>query len=314
LIAGLDAPTSGRILIDGEDVSGVSPQRRDLAMVFQGYALYPHKTVRENLEFGLRMRGVGAARIDERVRDVAKSLGIDTLLDRKPAALSGGQRQRVALGRAIVRSPKAFLLDEPLSNLDPVLRIETRAELALLHRRLEATMVYVTHDQEEAMTLGSRIAVMHDGALEQVAAPMDLYHRPANTFVAGFIGSPAMNIWPCTVVRAGGGVSLRANGFRWDGLPIGHLDRDRVLVGVRPHDIDLAPTDAADATGRVEILEPLGPTTVAHVRVEGSPDGRARIVIAANARVVVGDRIDFRVRREGLHWFDDKSGRRLATA
>jgi ABC-type sugar transport system ATPase subunit len=174
-------------------------------------------------------------------------------------------------------------------------------------------MVYVTHDQEEAMTLGSRIAVMHDGAIEQVAAPMDLYERPANTFVARFIGSPAMNIWPCTLVRAGDGVTLRANGFRWDDWPVGHLDRDRVLVGVRPHDIDLAPAGAGDATGRVEILEPLGPTTLAHVGIEGSPDSRVRIIIAANTRVAVGDRVAFRVRRDRLHWFDGESGRRLDT-
>src|SRR5262245_53109 len=255
LIAGLDAPTSGRVLIDGRDVTAVPPQQRDLAMVFQSYALYPHKTVRENLAFGLRMRHVEAARIDERVQEVAKVLGIETLLDRRPSALSGGQRQRVALGRAIVRHPKAFLLDEPLSNLDPVLRIETRAELALLHRRLESTMVYVTHDQEEAMTLGTRIAVMRDGALEQVAVPMDLYEHPANTFVASFIGSPAMNIWPTgAVVRAG----------------------EHMLVGVRPHDIELTPPDGSDVTGRVELLEPLGPTTLLHVRVDDAPDTRAR--------------------------------------
>jgi multiple sugar transport system ATP-binding protein len=311
LIAGLDAPTSGRILIDGKDVTPVPPQHRDLAMVFQSYALYPHKTVRENLAFGLQMRHVEAAQIDERVQDVARVLGIEVLLDRRPSALSGGQRQRVALGRAIVRNPKAFLLDEPLSNLDPVLRIETRAELALLHRRLESTMVYVTHDQEEAMTLGSRIAVMHDGALEQVAAPMDLYDRPVNTFVASFIGSPAMNIWPATIVRAGGRLSLRVNGFQWDDLAVGDLDRERVLVGVRPHDVDLAPTDRSDSTGLVEIAEPLGPTTLLHVRVEGS-DSRARILVAAKTRVLAGDRIGFRPRRERLHWFDEQSGRRLA--
>jgi multiple sugar transport system ATP-binding protein len=310
LIAGLDVPTSGRILIDGTDVTAVPPQHRDLAMVFQSYALYPHKTVRENLAFGLQMRHVEAAQINERVHDVAKVLGIEMLLDRRPSALSGGQRQRVALGRAIVRNPKAFLLDEPLSNLDPVLRIETRAELTLLHRRLESTMVYVTHDQEEAMTLGSRIAVMHDGSLEQVAAPMDLYDRPANTFVASFIGSPAMNIWPGTIVRAGGHLSLRVNGFQWDDLAIRDLDRQRVLVGVRPHDVDLVPTDEGDGTGRVEIVEPLGPTTLLHVSVEGS-DSRARILTAANTRVVAGERIGFRARRERLHWFDDQTGRRL---
>jgi ABC-type sugar transport system ATPase subunit len=290
LIAGLDVPTSGRVLIEGEDVTGVPPQQRDLAMVFQSYALYPHKTVRENLAFGLQMRRVDAARIEERVREVASTLGIDTLLDRRPAALSGGQRQRVALGRAMVRSPKAFLLDEPLSNLDPVLRIEMRTELTLLHRRLGATMVYVTHDQEEAMTLGSRIAVMRDGALEQVAAPMDLYERPANIFVASFIGSPAMNIWPGTIVRAGG---------------------ERALVGVRPHDIELTSTEECDATGRVEILEPMGPTTLVHVAIDAVPPSRARIVVQPNTRMAIGDRVGFRVRRDRLHFFDETSGRRI---
>jgi ABC-type sugar transport system ATPase subunit len=288
LIAGLDAPTSGRILIDGEDVTGVPPQQRDLAMVFQSYALYPHKTVRENLAFGLEMRHVETARINERVREVAKSLSIDTLMDRRPAALSGGQRQRVALGRAIVRNPKGFLLDEPLSNLDPVLRIETRAELALLHRRLGATMVYVTHDQEEAMTLGTRIAVMRDGKLEQVAAPMDVYERPANTFVAGFIGSPAMNIWPGTMVRH---------------------DDESGFVGVRPHDIELTPTDAGDAAGRVEILEPLGPTTLVYLRLDDAQESRARVVVAANAQLAIGDRTGFRIRPGRLHRFDE-SGKR----
>ncbi len=191
LIAGLETPTAGHIFIDGRDVTDVPPQRRDLAMVFQSYALYPHKSVRENLAFGLRVRRVAAAQIDARVRATAAALGIEALLDRKPAQLSGGQRQRVALGRAIVREPRAFLLDEPLSNLDPILRAGTRAELALLHRRLAATMVYVTHDQEEAMTLGTRVAVMRDGIIEQVAPALEVFRRPANVFVAGFVGSPA---------------------------------------------------------------------------------------------------------------------------
>jgi ABC-type sugar transport system ATPase subunit len=290
LIAGLDLPTSGRILIDDQDVTGVPPQQRDLAMVFQSYALYPHKTVRENLAFGLQVRKVESARIDERVREVAKALGLDSLLDRRPAALSGGQRQRVALGRAIVRSPKAFLLDEPLSNLDPTLRIETRAELALLHRRLGATMVYVTHDQEEAMTLGSRIAVMRDGTLEQVASPMDLYDQPANTFVAGFIGSPAMNMWPGTMIHPDGGCRL---------------------VGVRPHDIELASTGVGDGAGRIEILEPLGPATLLHVSIDDATVTRARIVVPPNTRLAIGDRIAFTIRRDRLHWFDKNTGKRL---
>ncbi len=194
LIAGLDRPSSGRVFIDGRDVTALPPQDRDLAMVFQSYALYPHKTVRENLAFGLRMRAVAPSEIDTRVRAVADSLRIAELLDRRPSQLSGGQRQRVALGRAIVRDPKAFLLDEPLSNLDPGLRLETRTELALLHRRLGATMVYVTHDQEEAMTLGQRVVLLRDGRVEQVGAPMELYNHPRTLFAARFLGTPPMNI------------------------------------------------------------------------------------------------------------------------
>jgi ABC-type sugar transport system ATPase subunit len=293
LIAGLEEPSSGRITIGGDDVTSVPPQQRDLAMVFQSYALYPHKTVRENLAFGLQMRRVESARVDERVRDVARSLGIDGLLDRRPAALSGGQRQRVALGRAIVRDARAFLLDEPLSNLDPVLRIETRAELTLLHRRLGATMVYVTHDQEVAMTLGSRIAVMRDGRLEQVAAPMHLYDRPANAFVASFIGSPAMNIWPASMIGAA---------------------RDCALAGIRPHDIDLTAGDTGDVTGRVEILEPLGATTLVHVRIDGAPATLARVVVQANPRIAIGDRVGLVIRHDRLHFFDESTGRRLDDA
>jgi ABC-type sugar transport system ATPase subunit len=310
LIAGLDAPTSGRILIDGQDVTGVPPQQRDLAMVFQSYALYPHKTVRDNLAFGLQMRRMDAAQIAQRVHDVAKSLDIEALLDRRPAALSGGQRQRVALGRAIVRSPKAFLLDEPLSNLDPLLRIETRAELALLHRRLAATMVYVTHDQEEAMTLGARIAVMRDGVLEQVAAPMELYHRPANTFVASFIGSPAMNIWPGALHRGDTGVTAHAIGFEWSNLPVVATDSERVSIGVRPYDLDVTPVDTSDLTGEVEILEPLGPTTLVYIRTDRTPHSRARVMVPTTAAISVGDRIGLTLRRDRLHWFGE-GGQRL---
>jgi multiple sugar transport system ATP-binding protein len=312
LIAGLDAPTSGRILIDGQDVTVVPPQRRDLAMVFQSYALYPHKTVAENLAFGLQMRGVAPARIEARVQETAKALGIETLLERRPSALSGGQRQRVALGRAIVRTPKAFLLDEPLSNLDPILRVETRAELSLLHRRLEATMVYVTHDQEEAMTLGTRIAVMHDGALEQVAAPMELYDKPANVFVAGFIGSPAMNIWPSSILLADHSGGRRDSVRSLCPPAIDGFDRGRLLLGIRPHDLDLAPAETSDAGGRVDILEPLGPTLLAHVVIEGPSNTRARILVAADTKIAVGDRVGLNARRDRLHWFDRETGRRLA--
>lgn len=310
LIAGLERPTSGRILIDGEDMTVVPPERRDLAMVFQSYALYPHKTVRENLAFSLRARRVEPAGIRSRVQRAAATLGIEPLLDRKPAQLSGGQRQRVALGRAIVREPRAFLFDEPLSNLDPLLRVDTRAELALLHRRLGATIVYVTHDQEEAMTLGARVAVMRDGRLEQVGTPLEVYQRPANVFVATFLGSPAMNVWRCSCVQTGAGTRVACPGLAFDlERPIGpHPDQAAVLVGVRPHDIALASRNDGDAVGRVEVLEPLGPATVVHVRIEGMSDRAARIVVPADRAVAIDDEVAIRIRRDRVHVFDRRTG------
>jgi multiple sugar transport system ATP-binding protein len=269
--------------------------------------------VRDNLAFGLRVRHVAAARIDARVHATAAALGIEPLLERKPAQLSGGQRQRVALGRAIIREPKAFLLDEPLSNLDPLLRVETRAELALLHRRLAATMVYVTHDQEEAMTLGTRIAVMRDGALEQVAPALEVFHCPANPFVAAFVGSPAINLWPCTVMHDGQGTRLVSPAASID-LDPGELPRadgSEALVGVRPHDIEVVPAGQGDATAAIQIVEPLGAVTLIHVRVDALPDAFVRIVVPAEVRMAVGDRVDFRVRRDRLHVFNRNTGRRM---
>jgi multiple sugar transport system ATP-binding protein len=279
-------------------------------MVFQSYALYPHKSVRDNLAFALRVRGVATADIDRRVETTAAALGLERLLDRRPSQLSGGQRQRVALGRAIVREPKAFLLDEPLSNLDPLLRLETRSEIALLHRRLGATMVYVTHDQEEAMTLGRRVAVMRDGTLEQVGAPLDLFRRPANVFVATFIGSPAMNVWQCRCettaaaqLRATcGPFSLDIPGSRLNGRPAG-----RVMVGVRPQDIALAARDESDVPARVEIVEPLGATAVVHARISGDAP-LIRVVVSADDVPAVDDEVGLRVRRDRLHLFDAETG------
>ena len=312
LIAGLEAPTSGRVLIDGVDVTLVGPQQRDLAMVFQSYALYPHLSVRENLAFGLRMRRVPRETIAARIGQAAAILGLEALLDRKPAQLSGGQRQRVAVGRAIVREPRAFLFDEPLSNLDPALRADTRAELARLHRRLNATMVYVTHDQEEAMTLGTRIAVMRDGALEQAGPPLQLFQHPANAFVAGFVGSPAMNLLRCTVdasqapARARcGPTTLVLDGAR---LPAGPIAE--TLIGVRPHDVALVPSDQADAVGHVEVLEPLGSTTLLHVRLDGPDGSLLRVVVSADAGVTLDERVPLRLRRDRLHLFDSVTGAR----
>ncbi|MGE0863677.1 MAG: ABC transporter ATP-binding protein [Vicinamibacterales bacterium] len=313
LIAGLDTPTRGRIEINGRDVTAVPPQQRDLAMVFQNYALYPHKTVRENLAFGLRARGVDAALAAERVASTAAALGIQALLDRKPAQLSGGQRQRVALGRAIVREPQAFLLDEPLSNLDPLLRVGTRAELILLQRRLAATMIYVTHDQEEAMTLGTRIAVMRDGRVEQIAPPLEVFERPATTFVAQFVGSPSMNLWPCTVERRDGAVRLVMAAWSIDlaGSHPGGATGD-LTVGIRPHEIALVEPDSGDAVGRIEIVEPLGAMTTVHVAVDGV-DELTRVVTAPDGAIKAGDRIGLRLRRDRLHLFT-AAGARLETA
>jgi multiple sugar transport system ATP-binding protein len=291
MVAGLETPTGGRILIGERDVTALPPQDRDIAMVFQTYALYPHMTVRENLAFGLRMRRAAREVIDRRVGEAARALGLDAVLDRKPAQLSGGQRQRVALGRAIVREPKVFLFDEPLSNLDAKLRVETRAELARLHRRLGATIVYVTHDQEEAMTLGSRVAVMRDGFLQQVAPPMELYRHPANRFVAGFVGSPAMNfLAPGELPR----VQPRRGG----------------MLGIRPHDVALVPAGSGEADARVDVVEPRGSELLVYLRLGTGGEGSELRVIAppetqVTAEQVVGVRLD----PARLHWFDETDRR-----
>ncbi|MBI3461572.1 MAG: ABC transporter ATP-binding protein [Planctomycetes bacterium] len=323
MIAGLEAPTRGRVFIGDREVTALPPQARDVAMVFQNYALYPHKTVRGNLEFGLRMRRTQAAVITERVQRTARTLGLEQLLDRKPAELSGGERQRVALGRAIVREPQAFLLDEPLSNLDAQLRVQTRAELARIHRQLGATMLYVTHDQEEAMTLGDRIAVMLDGRLLQVARPMDAYRQPANVFVAGFIGSPAMNFFPCTLRCDDGSLRIECPGFT---LPLDTTHhspparRDSealttnssVLLGIRPQDIELAGPADADAPARIDVIEPLGSQTVLHMSVLGAPDTtQVTMVVAAENNSRIHEQVGIRFRRDRLHLFDPQSSRRL---
>ena len=248
------------------------------------------------------------------MRATAAALGIEALLDRKPAQLSGGQRQRVALGRAIVREPQAFLLDEPLSNLDPLLRVGTRAELALLHRRLGATMVYVTHDQEEAMTLGTRVAVMRDGAIEQVAPPLEVFRRPATMFVARFVGSPAMNLWPGTVSRDGGTARVATANLTLDwpeSAPAGAATGgSTIVIGIRPHDIDITPSGSGDVDGHVELVEALGAWTTTHVRV-GAGQDLVRLAVLTGATVRTGDRIGLRIRRDRIHLFDAVSGRNL---
>ncbi|HKP18901.1 MAG TPA: sn-glycerol-3-phosphate ABC transporter ATP-binding protein UgpC [Gaiellaceae bacterium] len=248
MIAGLEETTQGLISIGGRDVTDLAPRHRDIAMVFQNYALYPHMDVRRNLGYGLRVRKTPAAEIDRRVKEVAKLLGLEQLLDRKPAALSGGQRQRVAMGRAIVREPAAFLMDEPLSNLDAKLRVGMRAELARLHDRLGVTTIYVTHDQVEAMTLGERVAVLRDGVIQQVDSPQALYSRPDNLFVAAFIGSPAMNLVEATA----SGETVAFAGWELPLDPRRRPARDgRVILGIRPEAFE----DAAFADGSLPVLD-----------------------------------------------------------
>lgn len=314
IVAGLETPTSGRVFLGEDDITNLPPQDRNVAMVFQNYALYPHKSVRENLMFGLRMRDVPGNVITERVERIAATLSITPLLNRKPSQLSGGQRQRVALGRALVRAPRAFLLDEPLSNLDVKLRIDTRAELARLHRTLGATMLYVTHDQEEAMTLGDRVAVLHNGRLQQMAPPLDVYRRPANVLVAGFLGSPTMNFIRGELGEHQGKVRFRCPAFI---LPIREAYRPDakhrdVVLGVRPQDVDVVTPPEADVTARVDIIESRGHDLVIHLELRAENAGhRLTIVTSAEENVAIDDRLGIRFRHDRLHFFDLDSGTRL---
>ena len=269
-IAGLENITGGEILVDGEDISQASPKDRDIAMVFQSYALYPTMSVRDNIAFGLKMRKVPAAKIEEEVARVAKLLQIEPLLERKPSQLSGGQQQRMAMGRALARRPKIYLFDEPLSNLDAKLRVEMRTEIKLMHQRLKTTTVYVTHDQIEAMTLGDKVAVMKDGVIQQFGTPHEIYNNPANLFVASFIGSPPMNFVPLRIRQRDGrwvGVLNSEQGSCELPLPITSDDglRDRELIlGIRPEQIGLAGVGTADFSLAVdiEVVEPTGPDTL----------------------------------------------------
>ncbi|SNY80208.1 multiple sugar transport system ATP-binding protein [Nocardia amikacinitolerans] len=309
LIAGLETPTSGRVLLDGRDITGVAPQQRDLAMVFQSYALYPHLTVERNIAFPLRARRQSRARIAERVAEVAAALELTPLLRRRPAALSGGQRQRVALARAMVRDPGAFLMDEPLSNLDAKLRSATRAELIALHRRLGATFLYVTHDQVEAMTMATRIALFEDGRLAQVGPPEELYDRPRSTFVAGFLGSPPMNLLSATatVTERDGRLRVVAEGLDAAlGIRGAHGDI-AVTVGVRPERLRVVAERGA-LRGRVTMVENLGSEELLHVDL-GGQSLCARV--ARPAAVRPGDAVELDAAPADLHLFDPDSGLRL---
>jgi multiple sugar transport system ATP-binding protein len=303
-LAGLEELLDGAVWIGGEDVTDIAPKRRDIAMVFQNYALYPYLDVAANIAFPLKMAKVPKAERAERVREIAELLELSDLLGRKPAQLSGGQRQRVAMGRAIVRRPSVFLMDEPLSNLDAKLRVQMRADIAALQARLGVTTVYVTHDQVEAMTMGHRVAVLRDGRLQQCAAPRVLYDHPVNVFVAGFIGSPAMNL--CRVPVVEGTASLGDDAVA---LPGGVNGRAEVVVGLRPEALELG---GDGIPGRVEVVEELGADVYAFCSAE-LPAGEARLVARSDARHAPerGDRVSLRPRMDEAHLFDAATGMRL---
>jgi len=314
LIAGLEAPTAGRILLGKTDITERSPRDRDVAMVFQNYALYPHMSVQDNLAFGLRMRKTPRTEIRRRIRHVAEILDICPLLERKPAALSGGQRQRVALGRAIVREPAAFLFDEPLSNLDAKLRVHTRAELIRLHRRLGTTMVYVTHDQTEALTMGRRVAILDAGRLQQVGPPLEVYDRPANLMVAGFIGSPPMNTCTGVIETDHDDATFRGGGLT---VPLAGLPAARdAILGVRPEHVGVVPGSAASdrdapavGAGTVVAVEPLGSETLIDGRTETGVPIIARTTERPDLRPDAP--VSFHIRPENVHLFRPDTGTRL---
>ncbi|MER8750838.1 sn-glycerol-3-phosphate ABC transporter ATP-binding protein UgpC [Mesorhizobium sp. M1050] len=307
MIAGLEEASGGEIRIGERLVNDVAPKDRDIAMVFQSYALYPHMDVSKNMGFSLLLKKAEKTTIDARVDGAAKRLGLDTFLQRLPRQLSGGQRQRVAMGRAIVRDPKVFLFDEPLSNLDAKLRVHMRAEIKALHQQLKTTSVYVTHDQIEAMTMADRIVVMHDGLIQQVGAPLDLYDRPANMFVAGFIGSPGMNFLPATVRKGGASEAVLADGQALllpEGLPL--KGGDAITVGLRPEHIRLA--DDGALKGEVVVVEPLGLSTQFYVKLASQ---QLCVFAMGRAGVKPGDVVRLAADPASLHLFDPKSGDRI---
>lgn len=310
LIAGLEDISNGNLLIDGEQKNDATPPQRGVGMVFQSYALYPHMTVYENMAFGLKLAKHDAQTVDERVRGVAKTLQLEALLERTPKQLSGGQRQRVAIGRAIVREPKVFLFDEPLSNLDAALRVQMRMEIARLHARLKATMVYVTHDQVEAMTLAEKIVVLRDGRIEQVGSPLKLYNQPANTFVAGFIGSPKMNllhasvtetgkIWTKVRINDGQEIAIAVDGER---LQVG----DKVEVGIRPEHLLLGNTDLfnGEAPSEIQVVEQLGNESLLYLH---NPQDEMPVVIRCEGQtgLGMGSMVKVEVPGHRAHLFDE---------
>jgi multiple sugar transport system ATP-binding protein len=314
LLAGLEEISEGHIYIGDRLVNDVPPKDRDIAMVFQSYALYPHMSVYDNMAFGLKLRKTPKQEIDRRVHEAAKILGIENLLDRKPKQLSGGQRQRVAVGRAIVREPYVFLMDEPLSNLDAKLRVQARAEISKLHQRLETTFIYVTHDQTEAMTMGTRIAVMRDGILQQLDSPQVLYDTPSNVFVAGFIGSPAMNFFDAQLVDTDGKVSVDCKDFRLE-VPTDRAETYRpyvgkeVIFGIRPedtHDVEYIPPGITQALveAKVDVTELMGKEVIAYLVTEGT-DFMGIFDPRTSARV--GNKMQIAFNMDRMHIFDKQT-------
>jgi len=308
MLAGLEEITGGEIAIDGKVINDLDSKDRDIAMVFQSYALYPHMTVRDNMAFSLKLRKADAALTNQRVGDAARILNLDPLLDRFPRELSGGQRQRVAMGRAIVRDPKVFLFDEPLSNLDAKLRVAMRAEIKALHQRLKTTTVYVTHDQIEAMTMADRIVVMHDGIIEQIGTPLELFDHPGNLFVAQFIGSPSMNVFSGTLRHNGQQAFVEGQGHSW---PVGQIgsgkDGQLVHYGIRPGDIGI--TDASSGiAAQVIVVEPTGAETELLLQV-----GNEKFVVVLHGRTTAkpDDIVGLKIDGAKAHMFDQVSGKRL---
>jgi multiple sugar transport system ATP-binding protein len=312
MIAGLEDATSGDILIDDERMNDVAPKDRNIAMVFQNYALYPHMTVYENMAFGLRIRKTEKAEIDRRVREAARILDIEELLKRKPKALSGGQRQRVAVGRAIVRKPKVFLFDEPLSNLDAKLRVQMRAEISKLHHQLNATMIYVTHDQVEAMTMGDQIVVMMESRIQQIGSPLYIYNHPFNRFVAGFIGSPPMNVLAGRLVQEVGHYWVEGDGFRIQVAPEhqAHLKDwagKAIDWGIRPEDLAFQkqPRSGFTIPAKVAVIEPLGAEV--HLQTD-TANGPLVARVSPHDRYWIGQEIHFAPRMDMAHFFDRETG------
>ena len=314
MVAGLESITEGKVSIGDRVVNGVDPAERDIAMVFQNYALYPHMKVYDNMAYGLRNRGMPKAEIDQRVREAAKTLELEQLLERRPRELSGGQRQRVAMGRAIVRSPKVFLFDEPLSNLDAKLRGQMRVEIRKLQRRFGVTSIYVTHDQVEAMTLADTLVVMNNGVAEQVGSPLDVYERPASTFVASFIGAPAMNLIDAEVSDDGSAVTV-------GGGAIAALDHSAMMepgqavtLGIRPEHLRRAgANEKAEIEIVVSAIEILGADTLAHGQIGAGGPGKSNLIarLPGTTRLEVGSKLPLAIDRGAIHLFDHETGRRI---